>query len=92
MENIRLLSGYILVKPFEVSEEVTKSGIILPQTRREDTLRGEVVACGKSLPNEPMEVQVGNTVMFGKHSGREVEIDDTKYRLMQQKEIYYFLD
>lgn len=91
MVNINILAGYILVRPFEVEEKKTASGIIIPQTRREDVLRGEVIATGHSLPNEEMEVSVGDLVMFSKHAGRDVIVDDENYKLMQQREIHYFV-
>lgn len=73
-------------------EEKTSGGIILPDTAQEKPMKGEVVAIGpgKTLENGEktrMEVEVGQTVLFGKYSGTEVKIDGEDFTILEQREI-----
>jgi len=73
-------------------EEKTAGGIFLPDTAQEKPMRGEVVAVGPgkvldSGERTRMEVEVGQTVLFGKYSGTEVKIDGEEFTILEQREI-----
>jgi len=73
--NIKPLGDRILVKP-QVSEEVTKSGIVLPDSvEKEKKEQGEVVAIGDGEKISKLNLKVGDKVLFGKYAGDEVEMD-----------------
>ncbi|HPM11286.1 MAG: co-chaperone GroES [Paludibacter sp.] len=84
--NIKPLGDRVLVKPAPV-EEKTVSGIIIPDSAKEKPLKGEVLAVGKGTKDEQMEVAVGNTVLYGKYAGTELELDGEKYLIMRQSDI-----
>ncbi len=88
---IKPLEDRVLVKPIE-SESKTASGIYLPETAKEKPVRGTVVATGpgKRLDNgkrAEMSVRNGNTVVYGKYSGTEVEIKGVKHLIMKESEL-----
>ena len=73
-------------------EEKTSGGIIIPDTAKEKPQEGEVVAVGSGARTEdgkitPMDVKVGDIVLFGKWSGTEVKIDDKEYSIMKESDI-----
>ncbi len=90
--NIRPLGDHILVKPIK-EDEVTKSGIVLPDTvEKEKKMEGEVIAIGpgKVLENgsrSTMEVKVGDRILFKKWGGDEVEIGDEEYKIISQEDV-----
>lgn len=88
---IRPLEDRVLVKPIE-AESKTASGIYLPETAKEKPVRGEVVAVGpgKRLDNgkrAEMSVKVGDTVVYGKYAGTEVEIKNNKHLILRESEL-----
>ena len=88
---IRPLHDRILVQPI-LEKEVRKSGIIIPDSAKEKPQEGEVVAVGPGARNEdgklsPMDVKVGDIVLFGKWSGTEVKIDNKEYSIMKESDI-----
>ncbi len=89
--NLRPLEDHIVIKPLE-AEDKTSGGIILPDTAKEKSTKGEVMAVGKGkiLPNgkrvEP-QVKAGDRVIYGKYSGTEVKIDGTEYKIVTENEI-----
>ncbi|MDD2284162.1 MAG: co-chaperone GroES [Paludibacter sp.] len=85
--NIKPLGDRVLVKPAP-AEEKTVSGIIIPDSAKEKPLKGEVLAVGKGTKEETMEVAVGNTVLYGKYAGTELELDGEKYLIMRQSDIF----
>ena len=87
---LKPLLDRVVVKMIE-SEETTKSGIILTSSAKEKPQIGFVVATGKGKHDEPMEIKVGDAVLFGKYSGTEVNIDDKKYLVMNQSDILVVL-
>lgn len=93
---IQPLGDRVVVKPVK-EEEVTKSGIVLPDTvEKEKKQEGEVVAVGpgKLLENgtrAPMDVKIGDTVLFEKWGGEEVEIDDVEYKIVEGEKILAIL-
>jgi chaperonin GroES len=87
----RPLHDRVLIKVLE-SEEKTSGGIIIPDTAKEKPQEGEVVAVGPGVRTEdgkisPMDVKVGDIVLFGKWSGTEVKIDGTEYSIMKESDI-----
>ena len=76
----------MLVKP-AAAEEKTVAGIIIPDTAKEKPLKGEVLAVGNGTKDEEMVLKVGDTVLYGKYSGNEVELDGEKYLIMRQSDV-----
>ena len=72
--NIRPLADRVLVKP-AAAEEKTLGGIIIPDSAKEKPLKGEVVAVGNGTKDEEMVVKNGDTVLYGKYAGTEIELD-----------------
>lgn len=90
-KTIRPLGDRIVVKPIE-REEVTKSGIVLPDTAKEKPQMGVVLAVGpgKILDNgqrQPMDVQVGQTVLFAKYAGTEFELDGEDVLILRESDV-----
>lgn len=93
---IKPLEDRVLVKPIE-AESKTASGIYLPETAKEKPVRGEVVATGpgKRLDNgkrAEMSVRTGDTVVYGKYAGTEVEIKGQKHLILRETELLGVLD
>ena len=84
--NIKPLADRVLVLP-AAAEEKTIGGIIIPDTAKEKPLQGKVVATGNGTKDEEMVVKEGDTVLYGKYAGTEVEFDGTKYLIMRQSDI-----
>ena len=84
----KILAGKILVKPQE-AEEKTQSGIIIPDSAKEKPQQGTVVMVGAGKKDEPMEIKVGDVVVYGKYSGTELTIDGEDYLLMSQTDVLY---
>jgi chaperonin GroES len=88
---VRPLEDRVLVKPIE-AESKTASGIFLPESAKEKPVRGEVVAVGpgKRLDNgkrAEMSVKIGDTVVYGKYAGTEVEIKGDKHLIVRESEL-----
>lgn len=84
--NIKPLADRVLVKPV-AAEEKTAAGIIIPDTAKEKPLKGQVLAIGNGTKDEEMVVKVGDTVLYGKYAGTELELDGDKYLIMRQSDI-----
>jgi len=87
---IQPLADRVLVKPAP-AEEKTIGGIIIPDTAKEKPSKGEVVATGNGTKDEEMIVKVGDTVLYGKYAGQEIEFEGVKYQMMRQSEILAIL-
>ena len=90
--NLQPLSDRVIIKPQE-AEEVTKSGLYLPDTAKEKPIEGLVVAAGPGKVTEdgksiPMSVKVNDKVLYGKYSGTEVTIDGSQYLIMRESDIF----
>jgi chaperonin GroES len=85
--NVKPLHDRVIVKAAEKAEK-TASGIIIPDTAQEKPQKGEVVAVGNGTKDFPMTVKVGDTILFGKYSGTEIEIEEEKYLLMKETDIF----
>ena len=94
--NIKPLGDRVLVKPVEVEEEI-KGGIIIPDTAKEKPQKGEIIAVGpgkldESGKNMPMNVKVGDKVLYSKYGGTEVNIDDEEYLIMSESDIMAIIE
>lgn len=84
--NIKPLADRVLILPAP-AEEKTIGGIIIPDTAKEKPLKGEVIAAGNGTKDEEMVLKTGDTVLYGKYAGTEIEIDGTKYLIMRQSDV-----
>jgi chaperonin GroES len=88
---LRPLGDRVVVKPLS-REETTKSGIVLPDTAKEKPQRGTVIAVGEGRRDEdgdriPMDVKVGDQVLFAKYAGTEFKLDDEELLILSEKDI-----
>ena len=83
---IKPLADRVLIEP-AAAEEKTIGGIIIPDTAKEKPLQGKVVATGNGTKDEEMVVKNGDTVLYGKYAGTEIELDGEKYLIMRQSDI-----
>ena len=81
------LADRVLIEP-AAAEQVTASGIIIPDTAKEKPLRGTIIAAGNGKTDEPMTVKVGDSVIFGQYSGTEIKIDGKNLLIMRESDIY----
>ena len=84
--NIKPLADRVLIKAAP-AEEKTAGGIIIPDTANEKPLQGEVLAVGNGTKDEEMVLKAGDTVLYGKYAGTEVELDGEKYLIMRQSDV-----
>jgi chaperonin GroES len=89
--NLRPLGDRVVLKPVE-REEKTKSGIVIPDTVREKPQEGivEAVGTGRILDNGtkvPMELEVGDKVLYAKYSGSEFKLDEIEYLIVAEKDV-----
>ena len=87
---IRPLADRVLIEPKE-AETKTAGGLYIPDTAKEKPQQGKVVAAGPGKKDEPMEVKVGDEVLYGKYAGTEVTVDDKKYIIVKQSDILAIL-
>ncbi|MGO8687918.1 MAG: co-chaperone GroES [Candidatus Dormibacteria bacterium] len=89
---LRPLADRVVIKPVE-REEITKSGIVLPDTAKEKPQEGIIEAVGNGRYNErtgeriKLDVAVGDRVMYAKYAGSEVKIDEVDYLILSEKDI-----
>lgn len=83
---LKPLADRVIIAP-TAAEEVTASGIIIPDSAKEKPLRGTVLAVGNGTKDEEMIVKENDIVMFGKYAGTEIEIDGEKLLIMRQSDI-----
>ena len=89
--NIRPLHDRIVVKRVD-EQETLASGIIIPDSAKEKPQKGEVVAVGKGKRGDDgklieLDVQVGDSILFGKYSGSEIKLDGVEYMIMREDEV-----
>ena len=88
--NVTPLHDRVLVKRIEEKETV-KGGIIIPDTAKEKPQEGEVIAAGAGKIEKgariPLDVKVGDRILFGKYSGSEIKLDDQEYLILREDEI-----
>lgn len=87
---IKPLADRVLVEP-KAAETKTASGIFIPETAKEKPQQGTVVAVGGGKKDEPMELKVGDTVIYGKYSGTEISHEGKDYLMMRQSDIMAIL-
>jgi chaperonin GroES len=89
--NVRPLHDRIIVQRLEEAEQKV-GGIIIPDTAKEKPQQGKVIAVGKGKVKDdgkvlPLDVQQGDTILFGKYSGQEIKIDGEEYLIMREDEV-----
>ncbi|HHW01257.1 MAG TPA: co-chaperone GroES [Thermoanaerobacterales bacterium] len=93
--NIKPLGDRIVIKVLE-KEERTKGGIVLPDTAKEKPQKGEVLAVGSGEiidgQKVPLEVKVGDKIIFSKYAGTEVKIDDQEYLILRQSDVLAIIE
>lgn len=93
---LKPLADRLVVEPIE-QEEVTKGGIILPETAKEKPQQGKVLAAGPGRTDEKgqhiaMEVKVGDMVLYAKYSGTEVKMDGKKLLILRESDILAIIE
>lgn len=89
---IQPLNGYVVIKPLE-QEEMTKGGIFIPDTaNKEKPQEGEVVAVSSTNISSggtelPVELKVGDKVLYGRYSGEDVKVDDVEYKIVEMTSV-----
>ena len=83
---LKPLADRVLIEPKE-AETKTAAGLYIPDTAKEKPQQGTVVAAGPGKKDEPMEVKVGDQVIYGKYAGTEVTFEDKKYLIVKQSDI-----
>ena len=91
MTKLEPVADRVLVKPIE-RDEITRSGIVLPDTAKEKPQEGEVVAVGSGRTTDdgkkvPMEVKVGDKVIYSKYGGTEYKEEDEEYLILRESDI-----
>jgi chaperonin GroES len=94
--NLRPLGDRVMVKPVEI-EEMTKSGIVIPDTVKEKPQEGivEAVGTGRILDNGtrvPMELEVGDKVLYARYSGSEFKVEDVEYLIIPETDVLAIVD
>ncbi|HOH89673.1 MAG: co-chaperone GroES [Clostridia bacterium] len=93
--NIKPLGDRIIIKVIE-SEETTKSGIVLPGTAKEKPMQGEVLAVGSGEMVDgkkiPLELKVGDKVIYSKYAGTEVKMDGNEYLIIRQSDVLAIIE
>ena len=90
--NIRPLQDRLIVRRLE-NDEKTASGLYIPDSAKEKPQQGKVVAVGKGKILEdgtvrPLDVKVGDTIVFGKYSGQEIKVEDEELLIMKEDDVY----
>ena len=88
---IKPLADRVLIKP-DKAEEKSAGGIIIPDSAKENPLKGKVIAVGKGTKDEAMELKEGNEVLYGKYAGTEIEIEGEKLMIMRQSDVLAVLN
>ncbi|HML50213.1 MAG TPA: co-chaperone GroES [Propionicimonas sp.] len=89
--SIKPLEDRILIQPLE-AEQTTASGLVIPDTAKEKPQEGKVVATGPGLPNgegghQPMDIAVGDVVIYSKYGGTEIKYDGNEYLLLNARDV-----
>ena len=84
--NITPLADRVLVQA-AAAETKTASGIIIPDTAQEKPQKGSIVAVGKGTKENPITVQIGDNVLYGKYAGTELKYDGKDYLIMKESDI-----
>jgi chaperonin GroES len=89
--NLKPLGDRVIVKPAE-AEEQTASGLVIPDTAQEKPQRGEIVAVGEGKRDDdgnrvPMDVAVGDIIIYGKYGGQEIKIEGIEYKILEERDV-----
>lgn len=84
--NVRPLADRVLIEPKE-AETKTASGLYIPDTAKEKPQAGKVIAVGSGKKDEPMDLKVGDNVLYGKYAGTEITVDGKDYLMMRQSDV-----
>jgi chaperonin GroES len=89
--NLKPLGDRLIIEPIQ-QEEMTASGIVLPETAKEKPMQGKVLAVGPGSRKEdgsrvPMDVDEGDTVLYAKYAGTEVKIGNDKYLILKESDV-----
>jgi chaperonin GroES len=85
------INDRVVIKPAP-AEEMTRGGIIIPDTAKEKPQRGEVISVGPGKDGNLMTVQVGDIVLYGKYAGQELAYEGADYLIMREDDILVILD
>ncbi len=94
--SLKPLGNRVVVEPLE-QEEITAGGIVLPETAKEKPQKGKILSVGPGDRDEdgkriPMDVGVGDTVLFAKYSGTEIKLDGKKLLILRENDLLAILD
>ena len=89
--NLKPLGDRLIIEPIE-QEEMTTSGIVLPETAKEKPMQGKVLAIGPGARKEDgsriaMDVSTGDTVLYAKYGGTEVKLENKKYLILKETDV-----
>ena len=84
--NIKPLADRVLIEPTP-AEQTTMAGIIIPDSAKEKPLKGKVLVVGCGTKDEEMVLKEGDSVLYGKYAGTEIELDGEKYLIMRQSDV-----
>jgi len=85
--NVKPLADRVLVEAAPAATK-TAGGLIIPDTAKEKPMKGKVLAVGNGKVDEPMTVKVGDTVLYGKYAGTEIQVDGKDLLIMRESDIY----
>jgi chaperonin GroES len=85
--SVKPLADRVIVEA-AAAEEKTASGIIIPDTAKEKPQKGKVIAVGNGKKDEPLTVKVGDTVLYGKYAGTEINVDGKEFLIMRESDIF----
>ena len=83
---LKPLADRVIIQP-TAAEEVTSSGIIIPDSAKQKPLKGTVLAVGNGTKDEEMVLKAGDVVLYGKYAGTEIEFEGDKVLVMRQNEV-----
>lgn len=88
--SLKPLADRVLVEA-AAAEEKTAGGIIIPDTAKEKPQRGKIIAVGTGKKDEPLTVKIGDSVLYGKYAGTEINIEGKEYLIMRESDIFAIL-
>ena len=88
---LKPLADRVIIQP-TAAEEVTSSGIIIPDSAKEKPLKGTVLAVGNGTKDEEMVLKAGDVVLYGKYAGTEIEFEGDKVLVMRQNEVFAVIE
>lgn len=83
---IKPIADKVIVKPVEKKEK-KKSGLLIPESSKTKSIEGHIIAVGPGRKDEPMQVKVGDKVIYGEYSGKKININKEEYLVMHESDI-----